>query len=145
MLGLSIKKVFLCPLSRGLHDLQNHDYRSVQTEEGTKVGQVGDRSLIPAVGGTCRAPRLQDEGASHFLEGTTGRNYSALELKRSLLLAWARAQVLSSGHLNKSDCPEGSNAQGLHTVPSIHAQHRQLLATPASTCSQVPSLTGFLS
>ena len=107
--------------------------------------QVGDRSLIPAVGGTCRDPRLQDEGASHFLKGTTGRNYSALELRRSLLLAWARAQVLSSGPLSKSECPEGSSAQGLHTVPPIHAQHGQLLATPASTCSQLPALTGFLS
>ena len=39
---------------------------------------------------------------------------------------------------------EGGNAQGLHTVPLIHAQHGQLLATPALVLS-FPSLTGFLS
>ena len=144
MLGLSTKKVFLCPLSRGLHDLQNHDYRLVQTEEGIKIGQVGDRSLIPAVGGTCRAPCSQDKRTSHSLEGTTGSNYSALELKRPLLFAWAWARVLGSGHLNKPDCPEGGNAQGLHTAPLIHAQHCQLLATPALVLG-FPSLTGFLS
>ena len=138
MLGLSIKKVFLCPLSRGLHDLQNPDYRFVQTEEGIKIGQVGDRSLIPAVGGTCRAPCSQDKRTSHSLEGTTGRNCSALELKCHCFLPGPGHGFLEAGNLNKPDCPEGGSAQGLHTVPSIHAQHGQLLATPAPTCSRLP-------
>lgn len=136
MLGLSIKKVFLCPLSRGLHDLQNHDYWFVQTEEGIKIGQVGDRSLIPSVGDTRRVPCSQDKRTSHSLEGITGSNYSALELKRPLLFAWAWARVLGSGHLNKPDCRGRQCSGAPHSALDPCTAWSAL--GHACTCSRLP-------
>lgn len=40
MLGPSIKKLLMCPLVRGLLDLQSYDYSFVQMGERTKVRQV---------------------------------------------------------------------------------------------------------
>lgn len=93
MLGPTINKALPCALGRGLHDLQNHDYRFVQMGGGIVVGQVSGWDSPVCNGNYMQSPQedLLGPGGDYRIRTPSFWEPSSLEgISRKELLNFGR-------------------------------------------------------